>query len=290
MNTLISGTTVVAVTVLASISLIMGKDQEIPPTESIDSFVSDLPGGGAPVELPGDGAVRRSDLVVDLVTGTKAGVPEDGGDIRFCIPLVFPDATCLPRDRIIALEDKPIDRLTVKGPPKYTSLMMVHPSDFTEPEREVRTCEVFGRLRADEWGPMTTRGQAAAATFERYCGLIALARVARTPRTSRFSEAGMTEAEIEAIPGEAWPVLGERLGLTPIFTRDAKEKRRWEGNTETLILSVYDVATADFDDDGFAERLLAVAGRARGGSAGFAQFMLVEHDDKGVGLRAVVWE
>lgn len=287
-NTLVSGTAVTAVTILAAIATIKGVTP--PSAPEADRLAKDVIEEAAPPVMTPEMPAERPDFLVPLVSLSGSPLHEEGSTIEFCLPLVFPKSKCLTRDRILGLEDRPIDRLTAEGSPRFETLLMVHPTDFREPEREVRTCKVFARLKAQEWGPMTTAGMAAEARFERYCGLIALARHAQPARTSRFAEEGLTEAEIETVPGEAWPQLGEKFEFEPIFTRDGEDRRRWSGNSETLMLVVQDVAIADFDDDGVAERLLAVAGRARGGSAGFSSFMLLEHDEAGMGLRKIVWD
>ena len=289
-NTLTSGTTVAVVAALAVVASLTNQGLKSPADETPpQTLKGEIIEEGAPVLTEARTALRP-DFSVSLLSESSGAIHEEGGDIEFCVPLVFPEATCLTRDRILKLDGRPIDRLTPDGAPRFDKLLMVHPTDFREPEREVRTCEVFARLKSEEWGAMTTAGMATEARFERYCGLMALARVAQPARTSRLSDKGMTEAEIESVPGEAWPHFGERFSDSPIFSRDEKDERRWNGNTETLLMTVQDIAVADFDDDGFAERLLVVAGRARGGSAGFSSFMLFEHDDQGVGLRQVVWE
>lgn len=241
---------------------------------------------------------ERDPLAVPLAP-TKAGnVPstdassEEARDaIEFCLPMVLPRSPCLTRGAILALDDRPVDRLTADGVPRYAEVTLVHPTDYMEPERVVEGCKAFGRLKVEDWGPLTTAGRAQEARFERYCGLMALAEVAEVPRSSRFDGNGLSRAELEAVPVGQWPRLGEAAPKAPIFSQDDEANpRRWVGDTETLHLMVFDVAHADFDGDGLGERLLNIAGRARGGSAGFAGYYLLEQDDHGIGLRRVKWE
>ena len=290
-NAIISGLVIVIITIIAIFATLgdlfrgdEGKTPDLPET------VMAVPDGAERPHPDKTRAEPRPPLVVPMIPSAQHDLEGAEGKIEFCLPVVLPHTPCLPRAAILGLDTRPVDRLTADGAPRFAEVMLIHPTDFKEPERVVRTCEVYARLTAEDWAPMTTAGMAAAARFERFCGLRALASVARVPRTSRFGNGLMTEEEIEAVPEGDWPRLGEAKMAKPIFAKASQDPRSWSGDTETLIMTVSDVAHADFDGDGEGERLLNVAGRARGGSAGFSGYYILEHDQHGIGLRRVDWQ
>ena len=290
-NAIISGLVIVIVTIVAIFAtlgnLFRGDDGETPDLPETVMSVPDSTSRPRPADAS---AKPLPPLVVPLIPAAVHDLDGAAGEIEFCLPIVLPHTPCMPRAAILGLDTRPVDRLTADGAPRFAEVMLVHPTDFKEPERVVRTCEVYASLTAEDWAPMTTAGMAAAARFERFCGLRALASVAEVPRTSRFGDGPMTEEEIKAVPAADWPRLGEAAVTEPIFSRAEKEPRSWSGDTETLLMTVRDIAHADFDGDGEGERLLNIAGRARGGSAGFSGYYILEHDQHGIGLRRVDWK
>lgn len=127
--------------------------------------------------------------------------------------------------------------------------------------------------------------------FETHCGIMAIARYAQPALTSQFDEVQLNRSELIAVSTDDWPDMSEmRKKTRPSFERSSENPQQWSGETASLRLRILDVALADFDDDGAAERLLLVSGRARGGSARFMQFMLMEKDQNGTGLRPVIWK
>ena len=168
--------------------------------------------------------------------------------------------------------------------------MMVHPNEYSVPEREVTDCSQFGELSMEGWGGMTSADMADEAYFERYCGLQSIAKIAHAARTSAFDPAGLTESEIGEVPAQDWPTLApkEPERQAPNIHQAKDDARTWIAETTTLTMRVHDVALADFDDDGVGERLLFIAARARGGTAGFATYALLDHDeDDAIRLRMI---
>ncbi|WOI54107.1 hypothetical protein [Parvularcula sp. LCG005] len=201
-------------------------------------------------------------------------------DTEFCLPDLGPGASgCMSRAQLLKMDDHPVDRVTPSGEPRRRKLTMVHPSDFAVPEREVLTCTDFGELKSEGWGGMTTADQADESYFVRYCGLRSIARLASPARTSKFDPAGLSKRELDTIPAKDWPTLAEEGGTPdePVLRQSPDEPRAWLADSSTLTMRIHDVALADFDEDGEAERLIFLAGRARGGTSGFASYALLEH-------------
>jgi hypothetical protein len=225
----------------------------------------------------------------DQAAAATAGAV-DAGEVRFCFPDVFTDGPCMPRTRLMRADDTPLARKAADGAARPAEVVLVHPEDLEKPEQAVRTCRVYAALKTEGWGPLSSADMANDAEFLRYCGLVALARIAEPARTSVFKGDALTLSELGAVPADDWPALGETKAAAPVLSADPSEARRFFGDTETLIMRITDVATADFDGDGVAERLVHIAARARGGSAGFATFALLVTDGKAVRMRPVRWQ
>lgn len=232
----------------------------------------------------------RPPMEVELIASDGRALHPEGHDIRFCLPAIFPDRPCHSRKEILSMDIRPVERL-VDGRPQYARALMVHPTDYQLPEKEVGACPQFARLKSEKWGALTEAGQTAVMRFETHCGIMAIARYAQPALTSQFDEVQLNRSELIAVSTDDWPDMSEmRKKTRPSFERSSENPQQWSGETASLRLRILDVALADFDDDGAAERLLLVSGRARGGSARFMQFMLMEKDQNGTGLRPVIWK
>ncbi|MEM6650421.1 MAG: hypothetical protein AAF603_09250, partial [Pseudomonadota bacterium] len=200
------------------------------------------------------------------------------------------DMGCATQRELRAMKDQPVDRLTADGVTRPAKVILAHPTNFSLPEREVDTCSSYADLKAENWQPMTTVGMVDESRFIRYCGLLSIAPLADIPRTSQFQGSRLTETEIKTIPADQWPSLGETASEPPIITKDETTPRRWHLDTPTQIMILQDIAQADFDQDGEAEQLIYLAVRARGGSAGFVTYGLLEAEIDSVRLRMISFD
>lgn len=289
-NTLISGAAIAVVTILAVIATV--QDQVRPATDK--PIIEEAPemeqGRGPLAASSNDPLLAREPLSLSLLPDPDLVSAEEADDIRFCFTAILPHKRCATRADILAMDERPIDRLTADGSPRLVSVMLSHPTDYLQPDQDVRTCIVYAGLRAEGWQPLTQVAILAASHFERYCGLKGLASVAQIPRTTRFDQIGLKKAVLDSVPASHWPGFEDLPDSAPIISADESDTGSWMGNSETMIYRISDVAHADFDDDGEGERLLHIGLRARGGSFGYAQYFLLEHDSAGIGLRPVVWE
>ncbi|MEM9421240.1 MAG: hypothetical protein AAF986_01830 [Pseudomonadota bacterium] len=251
--------------------------------------VPKAPGGDAPQAEAGTPSVFRVPLA-GAVPQTEAAMAEGDGAIVFCLPQLGPlSERCMTRQQILSRDDRPVDRATATTPRRMARVKMVHPTDFAEPERQVATCTAFASLKSDGWAPLTSADRADETRFLRYCGLMSVAKLATVARTSIFAPEGITAEELASVPDTDWPVFGEAKGEAPAIALDENTPRAWLADTPTLIIRLWDVAHADFDDDGEGERLVFLAARVRGGSAGFAGFSVLDADGKKIRLRPIKW-
>jgi hypothetical protein len=262
-------------------------------------------GMGTPVPAPETGSIAdrpaetpaavQSVAALDALPVAMSGMPDrgtaDGADasIQFCLEDTFALGKCVSKGQLLRQEDRPTDRRMPDGQPRFVQLAMVHPDDFSVPEERVSTCAQYAELRAQGWGAMTTADMHDEQHYLRYCGLVSVARTATKARSSGFREAGLTKELLEAIPAADWPVFGEGSIEQPVITAGQADGRVFDADTGRLVMRVSDVSEADFDGDGEAERLVYLAARARGGTAGFAQFALVEMTGQGPRLRPIDW-
>ncbi len=249
----------------------------------------------APPSMVGRAPVRAPNaLEVRLVGASEKGAAIEEGieAIRFCMPRLGPlSERCMTRAEVLSRADQPSDGVGPGGPKRLARVKMVHPTDFAEPERQVATCTVFANLKSKGWSPLTSADRVDETRFLRYCGLMSVARLAKVARTSIFTPEGLTADELAKVPGGDWPIFGERLGEdAPIVAADPDYPAVWKVDTPTLVMRLWDVAHADFDEDGEGERLVFIAARARGGSAGFAGFNLLDAEGDIIRLRPIKWQ
>lgn len=243
----------------------------------------------APMALATDALEVALSAPAAPAAASAGATAQRSADVEFCFPDAFAEGLCVGQSELLARDDEPVTRKAADGAMRPAEVVLAHPDDFDKPEQAVRTCRVYASLKTEGWGPLTTADTANDAEFLRYCGLVALARQATPARTSRFAGAALTKAELAAIPATDWPQFGEGTGDAPVIRDDPAGPRQFTGDTETLMLRIIDVAIADFDGDGVAERLVYIAGRARGGTAGFATFAVLGTDGKAVRMRPVRW-
>lgn len=243
-----------------------------------------------------DIADRDSEAEGRLEVTLVGALPDDRAamvdpELVFCLPDVLQgDNGCLTKKALLSMPPAPVNySAKARGQSGAMSVTMVHPTDFAEPEREVDDCESYSQLKRRNWGPMTTADGARESMFLRFCGLRSIALTARQAPSTPFSAAGLTRAELAAIKPVAWPSLGEPDDEAINFRRDDDDRRRWLGDRTREIGSLYDVALVDLDKDGEAERLLYVATRARGGTAGYAGFFVMDMTNRGPRVIPVVW-
>ena len=213
-----------------------------------------------------------------------------GGDIRFCFPEILQGpAGCMAKRDLLGAADRVVDRITKEGLVRHATVKMVHPTDFTAPEKQVDSCPAYAALRGAGWTPLSSADRVDESRFIRFCGLLSMVRLASPARTTRFLPDGLSEREIAQVPAADWPTFGEPLDAGPVITADGEDPRRWQAESPTLRLVLQDVAHADFDGDGVGERLVFIAVRARGGSAGFAGYSLLEHEGDVIRLQPIRW-
>ena len=232
----------------------------------------------APINPRADGPVgERAARAAEPTRRLPATAPTP---ITFCFPAVIPTPDgCASRETVLAFAGEPIGVEGPEGGVEALTVTLADPDDLEAPEREVGTCDAYLGLKARGWGALTQAGMARDLRMNRFCGLIAMARKAERPRRGGLSRLSYTVLERMELSERL--ALGEADLKNADIAQDAEDDRLWRLETDTLTVSLQDVASADFDDDGRAEVLVHAALAARGGTARGGGYMLADGEAGG---------
>ena len=180
-------------------------------------------------------------------------------------------ATCYSRDEFNALYDS--DVLNYQGDP--VAVRLTHPSDSRVPENDCRTCRDYLDLSWENWFPMTGRAQRRNAFFARACGTLEALSKAGIAQQSYFDAGALQAEDIQTMLGTDAFKFGEApvsIDEEPVLTRLANDD--WQYQSGELVLTLRELATANFDQDDSAEILVFVQigpvdGTARINEVGF---------------------
>lgn len=217
-------------------------------------------------------------------------------------------ARCYARSELLKLADAPVTDNT--GAP--VSVTLSHPTDDTAEDVIGRTCGVYFDLKRDGWFALTSRDQRREAYFIRACGALALMMEAAPAEVSHFVDESLSTLDIVEF------LKGTPVGLAPLASNEEnnsaelaltdeksaltdniakslnkagendnervepslerEENGQWRVVGDDQMVSIQELALADFDGDDIAEMLVFIRSGPADGTAVIYAIGLLEKD------------
>ena len=178
---------------------------------------------------------------------------------------------CLTSAQFEALRD----RAVIGGDGEPVEFAMAGP-DASTATQQVRNCAEFDSLSKAGWYALSNADIRRAAYFERACGALSMLVSAKPARASHFVGGRASDADVRSMAGEASFGLGEATAVSAITEID---EGVWKLSSPVAESTVFEIAHADFNGDGFGEILAYISTGAAGGSARAGLIGFIEKAD-----------
>jgi hypothetical protein len=162
------------------------------------------------------------------------------------------------------------------------AVKMSSPDEAGGESAEPRTCREYNALRNEGWYASTSRDMRRDAFFVRACGVIEMLLRAQEATTNYFTDGGLEVGEVASISAERLLRLSSGKDETP-FDPEVEQTGpgTWRAAFGGQTAYVEEIASLDFDGDGFAEILAFFAGGPERATARLSEIALLEKDAEG---------
>lgn len=232
-------------------------------------------GTAAVMNMPGDGGPDETTIQNNLAAD----------NYEICLKRPLPlfegvESQCYDRRAFRNLYNARV----VDASAEAVGVSMSHPNDYSAPDAVASTCGEYREMQFDGWYAASAREMRREAFMMRACAVLAVLADAAPATSAYFSDGSPTADELAAFIEAGGAAMGEAPEASAIIRVVSEEQYFWRVETETVDITIEELANADFDADGIEEILVFVTTAAQDGTMSVPTSALLNKDGRGAAL------